>query len=72
MTGPTILGLLVIAWPIGYYVSLRIWPLTSCRRCAGTGKNAGSNRKRFGRCGKCKGTGRKLRLGTRVLNTFHE
>ena len=51
----------------GYWVSLRIWPETYCRRCEGGGKNAGSNRVRFGRCRKCGGTGSKPRLGTRLL-----
>jgi DnaJ-class molecular chaperone len=51
----------------GYYVSLRIWPETSCKRCSGGGRNAGSNAKRFGRCKSCTGTGRKPRRGTRIL-----
>jgi len=50
-----------------YYASLRIWPETSCRRCGGGGRNAGSNARRFGRCKRCGGSGRKPRLGTRVL-----
>jgi DnaJ-class molecular chaperone len=51
----------------GYYLSLKIWPYTACSRCKGGGKNAGSNKKRFGHCGKCSGTGRQERLGTRLL-----
>jgi DnaJ-class molecular chaperone len=51
----------------GYYVSLRIWPETSCKRCDGSGRNAGSTSKRFGQCKRCAGTGRKQRLGTRML-----
>jgi DnaJ-class molecular chaperone len=51
----------------GYYVSLRIWPWTYCRRCEGGGRNAGSNRRRFGTCPACGGSGRKLRLGARAL-----
>ena len=58
---------LIIAAVIGvsYYVSLRIWPYANCRRCEGGGTNAGSNRKRWGRCGRCGGTGRRLRFGAR-------
>lgn len=57
----------VLIWAAGYYISLRIWPETSCRRCGGGGRNAGSTARRFGRCRRCDGTGRKPRLGTRVL-----
>lgn len=58
------LALIVLA---GYRVSLWIWPQTYCRRCSGKGRNAGSTRRRFGACGKCGGSGRKPRLGNRVL-----
>jgi len=64
------MGALIViaaAGAVGYYASLRIWPETSCRRCDGSGRNAGSNKKRFGKCKRCDGTGRKLRLGTRIL-----
>lgn len=63
------MGALIIiaaAWAAGYYVSLKIWPETSCKRCGGGGRNAGSTARRFGRR-RCDGTGRKPRLGTRVL-----
>lgn len=62
------LALIVLAVPAGgaYYVSLRLWPETRCRRCHGSGKNAGSNAKRWGRCRRCGGSGRRLRLGARL------
>ncbi len=50
----------------GYYISLRIWPETSCKRCDGTGRNRGSTKKRFGKCKRCAGSGRKPRLGNRI------
>ncbi len=56
-----------LACGAGYVVSLRIWPETSCRRCGGGGRNRGSTSKRFGKCKRCAGTGRKPRLGTRML-----
>lgn len=64
------MGVLIIAAAVcgaGYYVSLKIWPETSCRRCGGSGRNAGSTARRFGRCKRCGATGRKPRLGTRIL-----
>ncbi|HET9969818.1 MAG TPA: hypothetical protein VFQ68_16405 [Streptosporangiaceae bacterium] len=62
-------AVLVVALVLGaaYVVSLKIWPETYCRRCEGGGRNAGSNRKRFGRCRACGGSGRKPRLGTRMI-----
>jgi DnaJ-class molecular chaperone len=58
------LALTGAAW---YYVSLRRHPWRPCRWCDGSGKNAGSTRRRFGRCPKCGGTGRKDRLGVRLF-----
>ena len=52
----------------GYLISLRIWPETKCGRCDGSGRNAGSTAKRFGKCKRCAGTGRKPRAGTRILD----
>jgi DnaJ-class molecular chaperone len=51
----------------GYLVSLKIWPETTCRRCGGSGKNAGSTTRRFGRCKRCGGSGRRPRPGARLL-----
>ena len=45
--------------------SLRKWPYAPCRACGGKARSSGSNPTRFGRCPKCKGTGRQLRLGAR-------
>lgn len=50
-----------------YLLSCLVWPETNCGRCSGGGKNFGSTRRRFGACGKCGGSGRKPRLGTRLL-----
>lgn len=54
-----------------YYVSLRVWPFTSCRSCGGGGRNAGSNARRFGHCKACGGSGRMLRFGNRIMNARH-
>jgi DnaJ-class molecular chaperone len=50
-----------------YYVSVRLWPYARCRSCTGSGKNAGSNRKRWGPCRRCGGSGKRERLGTRLF-----
>lgn len=59
---------LALAGAIGYCASLKIWPWTYCRRCQGAGRNAGSNPKRFGLCRGCGGSGRKKRLGARMID----
>lgn len=59
--------IVVLAVSAFYYVSLRIWPHTYCRRCSGGGRNRGSTRSRFGTCRACGGSGRKPRLGNRMI-----
>lgn len=59
---------LTVIYAACYYVSLRRWPETKCRRCHGGGRNAGSNAKRFGHCKRCGGSGRELRFGARLLD----
>ena len=62
-----VLIVVALIYGAGYLVSLRIWPETKCGRCGGSGRNAGSTSKRFGRCRRCAGTGRKPRAGARML-----
>jgi DnaJ-class molecular chaperone len=52
----------------GYAVSLYLWPWRPCLKCNGTGRNKGSNSKRFGECRKCQGGGRKRRLGAKTIH----
>jgi len=60
--------IIVILAAVGYFISLRIHPLTKCRLCNGTGRHSGSV---YGyaqrRCRKCGGTGRKDRLGVKLF-----
>ena len=48
--------------------SLYLWPLGPCLKCKGTGRNQGSNRKRYGECRRCQGTGRRQRTGARLVH----
>jgi DnaJ-class molecular chaperone len=41
-----------------------------CTRCSGKGTNAGSNRKRSGRCTRCKGTRQVKRFGSTAVHRF--
>lgn len=54
-----------------YFLSCRVWPNARCRPCSGTGRGAGSNRKRWNNCGTCGGSGRRLRLGARLFFRKH-
>ena len=59
-----ILILIIILVVVGYFISLRIHPLTKCRQCNGTGRHSCSvYTYSQRRCRKCGGTGRKERLG---------
>lgn len=51
--------LLAIAVAAGWAVSLYFWPFRDCRRCRGSGRNRGSNRRRYGTC-----KGRRCQRGT--------
>ena len=55
---------LAVAWAVGLY----LWPFTSCGRCRGKRTNAGSNRKRWGPCKRCGGTGSRQRLGSKTVH----
>jgi DnaJ-class molecular chaperone len=61
---------LVTVIVVGYLISIRLHPFTTCRRCNGTNKHQGAIYSyAFRRCRRCKGTGRKVRFGARVLGT---
>jgi DnaJ-class molecular chaperone len=61
-----IIGIIAV---VGYFVSLKIHPLTKCRLCNGTGRHHGSMYTYAQRrCRKCGGSGRKDRIGTRVFH----
>jgi hypothetical protein len=53
---------------VGYFVSLRIHPLTKCRVCNMSGRHYSAVfPNSYRRCRKCGGTGRQDRLGVRVF-----
>jgi DnaJ-class molecular chaperone len=51
-----------------YVVSLYVWPFRPCPRCAGKGTNRGSTRKRHGDCGRCGGSRRVQRRGSKFVH----
>ena len=64
------LVLIVFAIALGYCVSLLRWPFRPCLKCAGSGTNKGSNRKRWGACRKCGGSKQVRRLGATAVHRF--
>lgn len=63
-------GLLLLALIAAavYLAACIPWPYGPCLACRGRrGRNPGSNHRRHGRCIVCKGTGERLRAGTRLL-----
>lgn len=67
--GLGLLAALVLA--VLYLASCRIWPYGPCLACIGRSRrNIGSNARRWGRCRVCKGTGERLRFGTRILRRW--
>jgi hypothetical protein len=62
--GILIFVLIAAGW---WRISLLVHPYAPCRRCRGRrrGRNLGSTDDRWGRCGKCKGSGERLRWGAR-------
>lgn len=52
----------------GWVMSLYRWPFAPCRKCEGSGKNRGSNGKRYGQCRRCLGAGRRIRIGAKTVH----
>lgn len=62
-----LLALIVAA---AYLGSCVIWPYAKCLACLGSRRNPGSNSRRHGRCTVCRGTGERLRAGTRIISAW--
>ena len=69
MNLPVFLALVILA--VFYLISLLRWPLRPCPRCGGRGVNRGSNRRRYGRCRRCKGTKQVRRIGATAVHRFY-
>lgn len=51
-----------------WVASLYLWPFAPCRKCEGSGRNRGSDGKRYGQCRRCEGSGRRTRFGARAVH----
>jgi hypothetical protein len=72
MDGSLVLALAAITVASGYAVAAWIWPYTNCLKCHGDGKLRSPSGRMWRRCKRCGGTGRRLRLGRRVLNALSD
>lgn len=61
-------ALAALATAVANLASLWLWPFAPCRKCHGTGRNPGSDRKRHGECRRCLGTGRRRRAGASLVH----
>ena len=62
-----IFGIIIVA-ALVYYLSLRIHPLTRCKRCDGSNRHYSLlYSERRGTCPSCGGSGRHKRLGARLF-----
>lgn len=53
---------------VGVYAGVcLVWPYTACSWCDGKGKHRSPSGKHWRPCFRCKGSGRKLRRGRRLL-----
>jgi hypothetical protein len=61
------------AWCGWYFIACKWWPYGPCLRCIGhPGRNRGSNSRRWGNCKRCGGTGKRVRLGARLMHVVEE
>jgi hypothetical protein len=63
-----LLAALGVVGAAGYLLGCRIWPYTTCPRCTGDGTSRAPMRKAFRDCPRCHGTGRRTRIGRRLLD----
>ena len=61
-------ALIVIIAVACYLLTCAIWPFGKCRRCKGLGKFKSPFGNAYRQCGKCQGSGLRIRLGRHVIN----
>jgi hypothetical protein len=61
-------ALIVIIAVACYLLTCAIWPFGKCRRCNGEGKVKSPLGSAYRHCGRCQGSGLRIRLGRHVIN----
>ncbi|TDW98067.1 hypothetical protein [Kribbella sp. VKM Ac-2566] len=61
--------LLIVTVAVAFYLfTCVVWPFGKCRRCKGVGKFKSPFGCAYRHCGKCQGSGLRVRLGRHVIN----
>ncbi|WP_238159618.1 hypothetical protein [Kribbella pratensis] len=60
---------LIVTVALGLYLlGCLFWPFGKCRRCKGAGKFKSPLGRAYRYCGRCQGSGLRVRLGRHVIN----
>jgi hypothetical protein len=60
---------LIVTVSIAFYLlTCLVWPFGKCLRCKGAGKFKSPIGKAYRHCGKCQGSGLRVRIGRHVIN----
>jgi hypothetical protein len=63
-----VVALIVTIVAAGYLFTCLVWPFGTCRRCQGYGLRKAPLGSALRHCGRCHGTGYRVRIGRHVIN----
>ncbi|MGC4940501.1 hypothetical protein [Kribbella sp. DT2] len=64
------MALIVTAVFAFYLFTCAVWPFGKCRRCKGAGKFKSPFGNAFRHCGRCDGSGLRVRFGRKVISYY--
>ena len=71
MTGAELIAIVAAGLVVWWLLSLAWHPYAACGRCKDRrGRNVGSKASRWGDCGKCGGSGKRIRVGARSVRRW--
>ena len=65
-----VLALVVTVCTVFYLLTCAVWPFGKCRRCKGVGKFKSPFGNAFRHCGRCDGSGLRVRFGRKVISYY--
>ncbi|MEV8373067.1 hypothetical protein AB0P21_10050 [Kribbella sp. NPDC056861] len=63
-------ALIVTVVAVFYLLTCAVWPFGKCRRCKGVGKFKSPFGNAFRHCGRCDGSGLRVRFGRKVISYY--
>jgi hypothetical protein len=63
-------ALIVTIAAVFYLLTCAVWPFGKCRRCKGVGKFKSPFGNAFRHCGRCDGSGLRVRFGRKVISYY--